>query len=268
MPVRIVTDSSSGLPEDVVKELDITVVDLHLVSEEGDHQSTSGLSALELTAAYARQLERGGDDGVVALHLSKELSSTWSAAVTAAGVFDGTVQVIDTNSVGMAVGAAAMAAARLALDGAGLDECVDLAQDTLLRSETWLYLHRIDELRKSGRISAATALLSTALATKPIMHLNSGRIELAVKTRTQSKALAKLTELISARAQGEPAFIAIQQYDAKEAARALEEQLQEALAERTSIMITDMEETLAIHCGPGALGVSAVFSSPPPEAAT
>lgn len=267
MPVRIVTDSSAGLPQEVVEELGITVVGLHRMDIEGEATSTSGLSALELTAAYARQLERGGDAGVVALHLSKELSSTWSAAVTAAGVFDESVVVIDTDTVGMAVGAAAMAAARLAQDGASLQECADLAHDTLVRSHTWIYVHRIDELRKSGRISATTALLSTALATKPIMHVHDGRIELAAKTRTQSKALAKLTELVVARAAGEPAFIAIQQNEAKEAARVLEAQLRAGLGEESTIMILEMEKTLAVHTGPGALGVSAVFSAPQEESA-
>ncbi|MDO4761398.1 MAG: DegV family protein [Corynebacterium sp.] len=264
MVVRVVTDSSSGLPEHVAQELGITVVDLHMVGDDTD-RSTSGLSALELAACYARQLERGGDDGVVALHLSKELSSTWSAAITASGVFDGAVRVIDTHSVGMAVGAAAMAAARIALDGASLEECVSLAEDTLSRSETWIYLHRIDEIRKSGRISTTTAMLSTALATKPIMQVTHGRIELAVKTRTQTKAFSKLVDLIVKRAAGLPAFVAIQHNEAREAARTLEDLLREHLPEGSSIMITDMHPTLAVHAGLGALGISTVFTQPEEE---
>ena len=124
MPIRVVTDTSAGLPEHVARDLGITVLDLHMLGDEED-KSTSGLSSLELAAAYARQLERGGDAGVVALHLSKDLSATWSAAVAASAVFDGFVAVIDTQSVGMNVGAAAMAAARIAMDGASLAECAE-----------------------------------------------------------------------------------------------------------------------------------------------
>ncbi len=259
MPVRVVIDSSAGLPPQVAEELGITVVPLHLLGEE-DEKSTSGLSALELAATYARQLERGGDDGVVALHLSKDLSSTWSAAVAACGVFEGKVVALDTRSIGMCVGAAAMAAARLALDGGTLKDCVELAEDTLARSKTWLYLHRIDEIRRSGRISTTTAVVSTALAAKPIMEIVDGRVELAARTRTQVKAFAKLIELLMERADEQPVFIAIQQYDAREAARSLEEQLRLVLPSGSSIIITDMDATLAVHCGPGALGISVVFS--------
>ena len=97
MPVRVVTDTSAGLPEHVARDLGITVLDLHMVGDEDD-KSTSGLSSLELAAAYARQLERGGDAGVVALHLSKDLSATWSAAVAASAVFDGSVAVSNARS--------------------------------------------------------------------------------------------------------------------------------------------------------------------------
>lgn len=268
MPVRVVIDSSACLPKEVVAELDIAVINLH-VMQDGEDRTTSGLSSLELAAAYARQLERGGDEGVLALHISKELSSTWSAAVTAAAVFEeGAVRVVDTSSLGMAVGAAAMAAARLAKDGASLEECYDIAVDTLRRSETWIYLHRIDEIRKSGRISAATAVVSTALATRPIMRVHGGRMEIAAKTRTQSKAFAKLVEMAQLRAEGQPVFVAITQNEAREAAKQLETLLQVSLPEGSSFMFVDVDPTLAVHAGPGAVSVSAVFANEAPELST
>ncbi len=263
MAVRIVTDSSSGLPADVVEELGITVLDLHVLDKEGkDEASTSGLGSLELAAAYARQLERGGDEGVVALHLSSQLSSTYAAAVTASGVFDDKVRVVDTASVGMAVGAAAMAAASLALSGASLDECQTKAEETLRNSATWVYLHRIDEMRRSGRISAGTAIMSAALlAIKPIMEVKDGRLELAGKTRTQTKAFAKLVELVLERAKGEPAFVAIQHNDAELAARQLRDLLEEILPQGSSFMVLPLTPALAVHTGAGAIGVSAVYQA-------
>lgn len=261
MAVRVITDSSACLPDEVADELDITVIDLH-VMQNGEERSTSGLSSLELAAAYARQLERGGDQGVLALHLSKELSSTWSAAVTASAVFaEGAVRIVDTGSLGMAVGAAAMAAAKMAKEGASLEECYDIAVNTLRRSETWVYLHRIDELRRSGRISTATAVVSTALANRPIMRVSEGRMEMAAKTRTQSKAFAKLVELAQIRAEGQPVFVAIAQNEAREAARDLEELLQDSLPEGSSFMLVELDSTLAVHSGPGAISVSCVFAT-------
>ncbi|MCT2339206.1 DegV family protein [Corynebacterium sp. p3-SID1056] len=261
MTVRIVVDSAAGLSEELLHELDITEAALHVMDGD-DGASTSGLSAIELAACYARQLERGGDDGVVALHLSKHFSSTWSAAVQAAGVFPGSVRVVETDTAGMSIGAAAMAAATLAREGANLDECEAMARSTIERSETWLYLSQLDDLRKSGRLSTGTAVLSAALlATKPILRLNAGKLELAGKTRTQTKAFAKLAELVMERAGEKPVFAAIQHTGATEAAHQLADTLEAVLPDGSRILIEPLVDVLAVHTGQGAIGLSVVFSS-------
>lgn len=263
MPVRIVTDSSAGVPPELAEQLDITVLDLHVMNEPDEDAATSGLSSLELAAAYARQLERGGDDGVVALHLSKRLSSTWSAAVSASAVFDGTVKVVDTNSAGMAVGAAAMAAAAFARAGADLDGCVEAAEGALKLSETWLYLRQLDDMRKSGRISATTAVLSAALlATKPILHLSDGKLELAIKTRTQAKAFSKLVTHVATRAGGIPVFAAVQHGDDIDGANTLKDMLDDALPEGSTVAVYPLPDAVIPHTGEGAIGLSVVFTSP------
>ncbi|MFH0411333.1 DegV family protein [Corynebacterium sp. L4756] len=261
MPVRIVTDSSAGLPEEIINELDITVCQLHIMENE-DETSTSALSALEIAAEYGRQMERGGDEGLLGLHLAKELSSTWSAAATASGVFpDDKVRVIDSGTAGMVLGAAAMAAAKLAADGADIDECYEAAEDTLSRGRTWVYLSSTDELRRSGRMSATTAMISTALlATKPIMALNDGKLELVGRTRTQTKGFIKLVDLVASEAGGKPVFMALQHYDAEEQAEILQDLLEQALPDGSSFILTELTEVVAVHVGPGAIGVSAVYS--------
>ena len=194
MTVKVVTDSSACLPPALAAEYGITVLDFH-AEGKGDEETTAGLGALELTACYARLLERGGDDGVVAVHISKELSGTWSSASQAASVLGDTVAVLDTQSAGMVVGQAAIAAARCADEGGSLDECRGVAQQAIDSGHLWLFLGKTDAMARGGRLSTAQRLLSTALAIKPILHLAGGKIELAAKTRTQSKAMARLVTL-------------------------------------------------------------------------
>lgn len=261
MPVRVVTDSSAGIPSEVAQELDITVLDLHLVDDEDS--STSGLAALELAAAYARQLERGGDEGIVALHLSKRLSSTWSAGVSASAVFDEAVRVVDTDSAGMAVGSAAIVAASFARAGADLDGCATAAEAALAMSETWLYLRQLDDMRKSGRLSTTTAMLSAALlATKPILRVNDGKLELAIKTRTQSKAFTKFVAHVVERADGMPVFAAVQFSGDEDSAVELSDLLRDALAPQSEVRVIPLSETVAAHTGEGAIGLSVFYTTP------
>ncbi|MCT1562983.1 MULTISPECIES: DegV family protein [Corynebacterium] len=258
MTVRVVTDSSSNLPAWVAEELHIEVVELHAMGD-----TTAGLSALELAATYARQLERGGDDGLVALHIGKELSSTWSNAVAAAAVFDN-VRVIDTDTVGMDLGAAAMAAAKSAQMGADVEECYAVAVDILRRSDTWFYVHKLDALRKSGRLTTG-AYVAATLAARPILHVGENGLDVAAKGRTPSKALAKMVELVEEHARGERVFVAIQQYEARETARRLEQHLRSVLAEGSNVLVVDISPAIAIHVGPGAVGATLVNTCDLPE---
>ena len=195
MTVQIVTDSSCCLTKELAEKAGITVLDLH-VEGEGEEQTTSSLSSLELTASYARLMERGRDAGVLALHLSKQLSATYANACVAAGVFDGQVKVLDTKSIGMVLGFAALSAAEVAREGADLDTVVAVAEESLKNSSLWLYVHQLDVLRKGGRLSVGQALLTSTLAIKPILQVTEGKLTLAAKTRTQAKAMDRVVDLV------------------------------------------------------------------------
>ena len=195
MTVRVITDSSSCLPVERAREWGITVLPLHVVSSD-DASSTSGLTALELAAAYGREMERSGDDGVVAVHLGQKLSSTWSAAVAASAVFEGKVRVIETDSIGMPVGEAAMAAARAAQNGADLEECARRASMITGHSQLFLYLERTDGLRRSGRMSTMSSLMSSALPVKSLFSLHDGSFGVVARTRTQAKAFNRLVDMV------------------------------------------------------------------------
>ena len=211
-------------------------------SGEDEERSTAGLGSLELAAAYARLLERGGDEGVVAIHVSKELSATWSNAVTAAGVFDRTVKVLDTQSAGMVLGFAAVRAGEVAQAGGDLEEVEAAARAVIHSGNTWLYVHKLEALRRGGRLSTGQRLLSTALAIKPILHLSEGRLDLAAKTRTRAKAFDKLVDMVRtvvvgeaehAASVGEPprvVLVAIHDSEAVEAADALRDRMVDMIA--------------------------------------
>lgn len=260
MPVRIITDASSCLPESIAADLDITVLPIHQVTVD-EETTTAGLTALELAAAYGREMQKGVDPatgkdcGVVAIHLAKELSSTWSAAVTAAGVFDGAVRVVDTDSVGMVLGEAAMAAARAAQAGADVDECARIASLVTGRSHLWLYVTKVDALRKSGRMSTGSAMLTT-LPFKPIFALTNGAFSVASRTRTQAKALERLVELVIETAGGEVAYVAVHHSEADAVARDVADQLRAALASGSKVMEVELSPALKVHTGPGAVAVS------------
>ena len=256
--VQIVVDESACVAPDVAKRHGITVVALGLDEVDGE-QTTSAIGPLPLCAAYARALERGADAGVVALHLGKGLSATWSNAVTAAAVLDN-VHVVDSSSVGAGMGAAAIAAAEKAAEGGSLDECGAVADDVLDRNRLWLYVPKLEPLRRGGRISTGQAVLSTALAIKPIVGIENGTLGLVAKCRTEAKVLDKLVDLAATEAAGRPAHVMLQHSGALERVEELHAMLSLELPEGSTFEVVDLPAALVAHTGPGAYAVGLVVA--------
>ena len=144
MTVVVVTDSSARLDPDELKRWDIRVVPLHVLQDGIDyldgvdpipqdiqdrsHVSTSGAAPGDLTDVYRQALADSGGDGVVAVHLSAGLSSTFSSAAAVGRELGSAVRVINSRSAAMGVGFVALAAARAAAAGADLDTVEALAR--------------------------------------------------------------------------------------------------------------------------------------------
>jgi DegV family protein with EDD domain len=271
MPVVVVTDSSARLPADAVAEWGIRVVPLHVLLDGQDlrdgadpmpadlylrpHVSTAGAGPAELGSAYRAALADSGGDGVLAVHIAGALSSTLGAAEHAAREFDGTVRVVDSRSAGMGTGFVALAAARAARGGAGLDETAAQARSAVPRVHAFIVVQRLENLRRSGRIGAAASWLGTALALKPVLRIEDGTLVLAQRVRTTSKAVAAMVEQVIEVVGEGRAALAVHHVDNPVGAADLAATLAAALPGCGPAVVTGLGPVLGIHLGPGALGV-------------
>ncbi|MFJ3903491.1 DegV family protein [Streptomyces sp. NPDC090025] len=272
--VAIVTDSTAYLPPQTMERHAITAVPLTVVIgdqalEEGTEISARSLAealqrrrsvttsrpAPEVFAETYRALADAGADGIVSLHLSGEFSGTYDAAVLAAKGAPVPVRVVDTRMVGMALGFCALAAAEVVEAGGSLDEAVAAAEKRAASTSAFFYVDTLDYLRRGGRIGAAQALLGSALAVKPLLELDGGRIELREKVRTASKAIARLEEIAVERAGAGPVDVAVHHLAAPERAAVLAERLRDRLPGVEDLQVTEVGAVIGAHTGPGLLAV-------------
>lgn len=272
MAVVVVTDSSASLPAESIGELDIRVVPLHVlvgdreiregidelaIDYAADTVTTSAPSPGELRDAYAEALTRSGGDGVVAVHLSRQLSATWEAGRQAVRDMDAvdSVLLVDSLGAGLATGFPVLAAARCAAAGGALGEVYEAAVRAAGSSQTFFVVNRTEQLRRGGRLSTAAGFFGSELVSKPVLQLVQGRLELRDKVRTRSKAFAKLVAAAEDAAGAGIAAIGVQHLGAAEAAETVITQLRERIP-RTGEMITaEFGPALAVHLGVGAVGV-------------
>lgn len=282
MPVVVVTDSSSGLDPRVAEELDIRVVPLHVLVDGvnlregvdtmpenlfiGAGITTSGASPGELTEVYARALEDSEGDGVVSVHISRQLSGTWEAGRQASQELGDRVRIVDSQSTAMALGYSVLAAARAARDGGSLRAVYERAVEVADRGRVLIMVDRLDHLRRGGRIGTAAALLGTALAMKPVLHLVDGKLVLREKTRTVTKALGKLVDgAVDLAGAGEAELqdaggvaVAVHHVGAADRAEEVAASLRARLPEASEFVVSELGPVVASHLGPGAVGVLVV----------
>lgn len=275
MPVAVVTDSTSYLPP--AQAADVTVVPLTVAiggveGAEGEEIAPAEVAAALMTrpqvvttsrpspdrfARTYRDLLAAGATGVVSVHLSARLSGTHEAAVLAAAEVDPErVTVVDAGSAGMGVGFCALAARAAAAAGGDLQAVRDAARAAISRITTLFYVDTLEFLRRGGRVSAAGALLGTALSVKPILHVEQGEITVKDKVRTTSRALDRLVALAVEAAGDSQVDVAVHHLAAAQRAKLVADAVCAQLGGRLRHCWTsEVGAVVAAHVGPGMAGV-------------
>jgi DegV family protein with EDD domain len=194
-------------------------------------------------------------DGVVAVHISSALSGTYGAAERTAADLDPNVRVIDSKSAAMGTGFVALAAARAAAAGADLEAVADAASSAVSRGQAFIVVHRLDNLRRSGRIGGARAWLGTALALKPLLRVEDGKLVLAQRVRTATAATAAMIDRVCEVVGEGSAALAVHHVANPDGANEVAAALARRLPGCEPAIITPLGPVLALHVGGGAVAV-------------
>lgn len=275
MSIQIVTDSTSDIPPEVLVDLPITVVPLHVqlngreyldnetLSRESffealpkadPHPTTGAPSPERFLVAYNKLIDQGAE-AIFSIHVSKTLSAVLDSAQLAANrVKQIPVFVIDSGNLSLAEGLIVILAAKAAQEGKDTDTIQAIIDSAIERAHAFAKLDTIDYLQKGGRINSIQHSLISLLGIKPIMkmHNHVSRMEIA---RTKSKAFAKvLNQALKVFPKAE-AF-GITHANVPDQVRALIDQMKEHLPSLPELWVSEVTPALGVHVGPGALCIN------------
>lgn len=274
----MVTDSTASLPPEVAATRGIVVVPLQVVIgatvyEEGPEGatpemvaealkefrpvSTSRPSPAYLGEVYA-QAARDGATEILSIHLSAEMSGTYESAQLAAAEAPVPVTVLDSRQVGVATGYAALSAADVLDDGGTVTEAASAARSRAENATSLFYVDTLEYLRRGGRIGATAALLGGALAVKPLLRIDEGRVVSLDRVRTATRALSRLEGLIVEAAGDRPVDLCVSHLANPERAGDLAARLAdrlEANLEGREVWCGELGAVLGAHVGPGMVAV-------------
>jgi DegV family protein with EDD domain len=279
MAIKIVTDSTAYLSQELINRYDISVVPLIVnfgdesfregekyTNKEYYHKlkttnlvaTTSQPSSGDFHAVYEKLAGEGHE--IISIHISSVLSGTTASAQAASSLLpEAKITVIDSLSTAIPLGWMVCEAAKNAQAGQSVEEITRQVEKIKQNINLLFVVDTMEFLKRGGRVGGAQALVGTLLQIKPILHLKAGRIEVFDKVRTKQKALARLIgefdSFMSSRQPNENLRVAILHIDTEENAAILK---REVLEKYPGLQIEggELGPVVGSHAGPGTLGIA------------
>ena len=278
--IRIVTDSTADLNQELVEQYGIKVVPLEVLVEGTAYKdkvditneefykilravkelpTTSQPSPAVFADAY-RELAAEGAEHIISIHISSELSGTYQSSVLASGMVADTVTVhnFDSRTATMGLGLIVLSAARMVEAGKPLEDILAVLRQIIAGTNIYFLLDSLDNLHKGGRIGKASHLFGSLLNIKPVLNLSDGVISAYEKVRgnKDNKALERLIEILAEKIDPSRKLYCTMGYcDNRETAEYIVERLR-GHVDCDEFVYLQIGNVVATHIGMGAVGMA------------
>ena len=272
--ITIVTDSSSRLPEDAVKGLDVEVIPLWLIWDGECLQdgvdidpptfyqrlrrakslpSSSQPTVQEFMDFFQRLAKKY--DTIVNVLVSSKISGTIDNARKAMEKLPSLdIHLVDTLAASMGAGHIVLAAAREAASKASVESVIKAAENLKKKIDFLFLVDTLEYLHKGGRIGGAKRYLGTALRIKPLLEFKNGLIQPLEQVRTRKKALARMMDVATERLRGKHmAEATIVDIDCPEEGDRVAEIVRKRFSPK-NLFRSGVSPVVGTHVGPGAIG--------------
>ena len=270
-PVRIVTDSTAFLDQEILVKYNIAVVPLYVNFEneviiDGSISNaeffakvrsstkmpfTSQPSPGDFVKVFEKIIEDGND--IVTIVISSGISGTYESALNAAKMVDmNRIAVIDSKSTAGGLAMLVMEAAEAAAQGKNREEIAAFIEAKKSHVRLFFVPDTLEYLKKGGRIGGAQALIGTLLKIKPVLHLNNGKVDAFDKVRTMKKALERIIDEMPPSKGVFPLHLL--HAEAPVTVETLKHMVKERFPQ-AQITISELSPVIGTHSGPGVVGI-------------
>jgi DegV family protein with EDD domain len=241
---------------------DIENFDMHSYYEglrAGNVVKTSLLNTELFLENFTPYLKQGKD--IVYIAMSSGISGTYNAARIAAEELMGEyperyVHIVDSHGCGFGSGMLAIRADELSGQGMSAKEASVILDDMVPHCCQYFTVDDLNFLKRTGRVSGATALLATTLNIKPILYGDhTGHIVSCENCRGRKRAIQKLADKYREKRMDLPTqTVYISHGDCLQDAEKLKELIL-SITPDVNIILCPHEPFSGAHVGPGMLGL-------------
>ncbi len=271
----LISDSTSYLPENLIKDYGMIIIPLNLHLEGKSYKegrdishaefyrifksskmfpSTSQPSAGEFLEVFQHLTP---DEETLVILISAELSGTVQSALMARNMLTAeqqkNIHIIDSRSSSMSMGFQLLKAGEMFAQGRTMIEVIEEVERIKLQQEIYFMVDNLEYLVRGGRLGKSSGLIGNLLQLKPVLTLKDGKIELFDKVRTSSRAIKLMVKQVEEN-KSRLEQLAVVHVQAEEQAVKLQKDLQERYG--MDVLISEAGPVIGSHTGPGTLGVA------------
>ncbi|MDQ0351748.1 DegV family protein with EDD domain [Alkalibacillus filiformis] len=278
MSVKLIVDSGSDLPKDILEQHDIDIVSLIVHLDGQDYYDRDTIDSQKVYDAMRKGsapktaqatpdtfydvFKQYTDEGrpVVYLAFSSELSGTYQSAMIAKQQIEddnenAEIYIIDTRAASMGHGLVAYHTAEAIANGGSVQDILDTANFYVNHMVHIFTVDDLEYLQRGGRVSKAQAFVGGMLKIKPLLHVEDGKLVPLEKVRGSKKVIGRMVDLAGERGSSlDQQTIAITHGDDEETAQKLAEKLKEAYSPQ-DIIIHQVGSAIGAHSGPGTIAL-------------
>lgn len=280
MGVKILTDSASDLPKELLEKYDIDMVPLVVLKgddqyfdrvtispktvyddmRQGEVYKTSQVPANSFEEKFDEYAEN--KDRVIYIAFSSELSGTYQVSVLVKEQIkekypDFDIDIIDTKAASIGQGLIVLKAAKLAKEGKSKEEILDAVNFYLDNIEHIFTVDDLEYLFRGGRVTKTQAFVGGLLNIKPILNVEDGKLIPIEKVRGKTKVykvMLKIMEERTKEADLTRQVVGICHADNLEDASKLKEIISEKFGVK-DFVVGEIGAVIGAHVGPGTIGL-------------
>ncbi|PGX91897.1 DegV family protein [Bacillus thuringiensis] len=277
MGVKIITDSATDLPVELLQAYDIDLIPLR-VYDEAETEYLDGVTLESVTllqkmregAVYRTSLPSletfqekfvsYAKEGNPCIYLafSSELSGTYQSSVVIKEEVKETyvdldLEIIDTKCASLGQGLVVLEAAKMAKDGASKEDILNRVAFLMNHMEHIFTVADLQYLVRGGRLSKVAGFIGGLLNIKPILNVEEGKLVPLEKVRGKKKVLSRIVDIMEERGKDlKGQTIGMTHGDDLETAEALKALITERFGCEVFIVNT-IGAAIGAHTGPGVI---------------
>ncbi|MFR3499230.1 DegV family protein [Paraclostridium bifermentans] len=273
--IKLVCDSLSDIPKELINKYDIHVVPLTVIFDNKEYidgvdlskeefykmlrnsenmPKTSQCTYIQFLDTFKKYISQGKE--ILYIGGSSAASGTLQSATMAKNDLDGEVYIFDTKNLSIGSSCFVLSAAEMIENGEPVSNIINHLEEVKKSIKIFFTVDTLDYLQKGGRLSLAKATIGNMLNIKPILSVEEGIVKPVGQVRGKKQVLNKIINTIKENIGNDLSKkrVMLTYGDNELELISFKEKIEKEF-DVSKIIVENVSSSICSHTGPGIIGI-------------